>query len=141
MFHQEPTKDALLDAVHVIGWPGFQTCPHELAWHTRHCHKYSVLYFTFNTARSTIIGRLLRQKTSRIPSVYRSVTILLVGLVTSLRRCFRISPADIFHQECLFCNVLNSRVFDMRYAYNPGNDTVSFYDWMYASIAPQSLWY
>jgi len=27
------------------------------------------------------------------------------------------------------------RMFDMRYAYDPGNDTVSSYDWMYAFAA------
>ena len=78
-----------------------------------------------------------RHKTGRTPSIYCSVTIPLVGLVTSLRRCSRIFPANIIRQERSFCEMLNVgiRVFDMRYAYNIGNDAVSSYDWMYASTA------
>jgi len=67
---------------------------------------------------------------------YTGLWVGLVRLVTTLRKCSRIPPADTFRcQERSFFEMLNDgiRVFDMRYAYNPGNDTIGFYHCMYAS--------
>lgn len=62
---------------------------------------------------------------------------MAVLIVTNLRMCSRIPPANVFRcQERSFFEMLNDgiRVFDMRYAYNPGNDTIGFHHCMYSWI-------
>lgn len=91
-----------------------------------------------STNRDGVSRELLRRDTGRSHSLHWTVRQLsplpLPGLMFHYYSVCRIPDAEYFRcQEHSIFQMLNGgiRVFDLRYAWNPGNDTVGFYHCQY----------